>query len=168
MRIPYISLKGWVLLLFVLPVTLGTLVACNNNTDLTMEEIKKCEYDTTFYDYFSRQEHHGKRHYVAYYTVNLDRYNCGEKGNYTLKSVSRRADPYDNRLGQIVDVEFTRQQILEKLEERKYDSLRGVAYDSMIKGQANGKTGYYLFMKNTFKGTGIPMNLEQGVDSGTR
>lgn len=168
MRIPYISLKGWVLLLFVLPVTLGTLVACNNNTDLTMEEIKKCEYDTSFYDYFSRQVNRGKRHYIAYYTVNLDRYNCGEKGNYTLKSVSRRADPYDNRLGQIVDVEFTRQQILEKLEERKYDSLRGVAYDSMIKGQANGKTGYYLFMKNTFKGTGIPMNLEQGVDSGTR
>lgn len=49
----------------------------------------------------------------------------------------------------------------------KYDSLRGVAYDSMIKGQANGKAGYYLFMKNTFKGTGIPLNLDtQGVNNG--
>jgi len=91
MRMPYISVKGWVLLLVVLPITLGTIVSCNSGSDLNMEEIKKC----------------------------------------------------------------------------KYDSLRGVAYDSMIKGQANGKTGYYLFMKNTFKGTGIPASLDtQGVNNG--
>ena len=151
------SISFWAIFLF--SVLLVLLVACDNQTELSIEQIKKCKYDTSFYDYFSQEETSGKTHHMEYYTVNLDRYNCGEKGTYTLKSISHRENPYNNKLGMVIDVELTRAEILEKLREKQFDSLREVAYDSMIKKQSTN-SGYYMFMKNTFKGSAMPINID--------